>query len=279
MSDRRYSDEEFGLILRKATELQALGAVSRGSGPPAPGGGMSLEEIQAIAREVGIDPALVAQAAGLVAGPGGPAEGFLTLRYALADSVPGALSEEDKVRVLQAIREAAGQHGVSELAGSGVEWSTPEGEGSQIQVSVYPLDDRREVRVSVDRGTAAVLSHLLPTLGGAFAAMITASVLEPASAWVGAALVAGGMGGGFTLGRALWTTTGRRVRERAQRILGAAGGALRRPGPTPTSAAPTLLAATDAPPASPDSTGSGARDRRPTGSAADAAASDDGGAG
>ena len=227
MSDRRYSDEEFALILRKATELQARGAAAGGSGPPALSGGMSLEEIQAIAREVGIDPSLVAQAAGTVAGPGGPREGFLTTRYVLSDSAPGGLSEEDRVRVLQAIRDAAGQHGVSEMAGAGVEWSTTEGEASQIQVSVYPLDDRREVRVSVDRNTAAVLTHVLPTLGGGFAALITGAILEPASAWVGAALVAGGVTGGFTVGRTLWSATARRVRERAQRILGAASGALR----------------------------------------------------
>ena len=247
MTDRRYSDEEFALILRKATELQARGPSAGRSGPPALSGGMSLEEIQAIAREVGIDPALVAQAAGTVAGPGGPAEGFLTTRYVLSDSAPGGLSEEDRVRVLQAIRDAAGQHGVSEM-GAGVEWSTTEGEASQIQVSVYPLDDRREVRVSVDRNTAAVLTHVLPTLGGGFAALITGAVLEPASAWVGAALVAGGLTGGFTAGRALWTTTARRVRERAQRILGAASGALRTsPGPSIVEPTPAAL-----PPDAPD---------------------------
>ena len=60
---RRYSEEEFAEILRRASEMQARQA-ARGSaeGDGAPGSaldrprGMALEEIQSIAREVGIDP-------------------------------------------------------------------------------------------------------------------------------------------------------------------------------------------------------------------------------
>ena len=53
---RRYSDEEFALILRRASEISEVGDAR-------PGGGLSLSEIQQIAGEAGIDPTAVARAA------------------------------------------------------------------------------------------------------------------------------------------------------------------------------------------------------------------------
>ncbi len=58
-SDRKYSDEEVSLILRKAADLQVQG-VARAEG-------LSLQSIQDIAREVGIRPETVAEAAAIVA--------------------------------------------------------------------------------------------------------------------------------------------------------------------------------------------------------------------
>ena len=57
---RRYTEEEFALILRKASEIQE----SPGEGPGRhPGQGLTLEEIQSIAAEAGIDPQAVSRAA------------------------------------------------------------------------------------------------------------------------------------------------------------------------------------------------------------------------
>ena len=60
---KRYSEEEFALILRKATEIQVS------SGNPSARtstGGFTLQEIQSIATEAGIDAEAVTRAASLL---------------------------------------------------------------------------------------------------------------------------------------------------------------------------------------------------------------------
>ena len=63
MSDdqRVYSDEEFALILRKATEL------ARAEPRTPSSAGLTLTEMKAAAAQVGLDPALVERAARLLA--------------------------------------------------------------------------------------------------------------------------------------------------------------------------------------------------------------------
>lgn len=65
---RRYNDDEIREIIRRASEAEAA---SPGSGVgPAGTEGMTLTQIQDIAREVGLDPVLVARAAAQVGGGG-----------------------------------------------------------------------------------------------------------------------------------------------------------------------------------------------------------------
>src|SRR5437868_13799835 len=75
MAERRYSDEESAAILKLAAERQQL--TSGGDITPADAGssdtGMTLGEVQSIAREVGIPADLVAQAASSLDKVGRPA--------------------------------------------------------------------------------------------------------------------------------------------------------------------------------------------------------------
>ena len=226
MTDRRFNDEEFALILRAATEIQA----ERGGGaaPGASGSGTSLEEIQAIAREVGIAPEVVAEAAARLLAGGGVKEGLLTTHYLLSDTVPGKLSDDGRVAVLQAIRETSAIHGDGDVSGVGVEWSSPKSDTTQYRVSVYDVQGNQEVRVSVDRKGTAVLTHIPPTVLGFAAGMAVAETVAPGSGWASAGIVAGGVAGGLAAGRALWQITSRKSRERAERILAAVGTVLRR---------------------------------------------------
>ena len=57
---RRYSEEEFALILRKASEIQES---PKGGGRKGGGPGLTIEEIRSIASEAGIDPHAVSRAA------------------------------------------------------------------------------------------------------------------------------------------------------------------------------------------------------------------------
>jgi hypothetical protein len=226
VSDRRFSEEEFALILRTATEIQA----ERGSSGAAAsqGPGTSLEEIQAIAREVGIDPEIVAEAASRLVAGGGAKEGLLTTHYLLSDSVPGRLSDDGRVAVLQAIREASSIHGDGDVSGVGVEWSSPKSDTTQFRVSVYDVQGQQEVRVSVDRKGTAILTHFPTTMLGFVAGMAVAESVAPGSGWVSAGIVATGIGGGLALGRTIWNVTARKSRERAERILASVGSVLRR---------------------------------------------------
>lgn len=67
MSERRYSEEEIARIFERATEAQEI-AVR----PANPAEGLSLSELQAIARDVGIPPELVARAADSLESPPRP---------------------------------------------------------------------------------------------------------------------------------------------------------------------------------------------------------------
>ncbi|HSG50229.1 MAG TPA: hypothetical protein VLA43_20550 [Longimicrobiales bacterium] len=223
MTERRFSEEEFALVLRRATELQARGP---GQGPALErADGLTLDEMKAIASEVGISSEAVEEAALALRWAGGTPADPLAVKFVLAASVPGRLSDEDRMRVLQAIRDGAMHYGEARETPTGVEWSSAKGETTQLNVSVYTLEGRNEVRVAVDRTASAVLTHLFPGLGSFFLVVATASSLE-LSVLGGAALVIGGLGAGLALARTIWHVNSRRIRARARDILEAVTGAL-----------------------------------------------------
>jgi hypothetical protein len=103
---RVYSDEEFALILRKATEL-----ASRAEPPVPSSAGLTLTEMKAVAAQVGLDPALVERAARLLAvramaSPLGTAD-----RWTGATRPRGSLSHHARrrqaARLLSAVRISA----------------------------------------------------------------------------------------------------------------------------------------------------------------------------
>ena len=161
--ERRYTDDEVALILRRAAELGGETGPSRSEG-------LSLAEIQQVAREVGIDPATVARAAAalptrkrdrLTAIFGGP------LHYRLEATMPRRASDADLGRILQSIRRAAGRQGRATQVLDSVEWRTSgEREGSQLFVTVTTGDDGTTVEVTGDRQSTAVLLYLVPGVAG-----------------------------------------------------------------------------------------------------------------
>lgn len=226
MTERRFSEEEFALVLRRATELQTRGpgqgqAVERAEG-------LTLDEMKAIAAEVGISPELVEQAAMTVGrGGGGPADPK-AVKFVLAASAPGRLSDEDRMRILQAIRDASLHHGTVRETPTGVEWSSDAGETTKVNVSVYTLEGRNEVRVAVDRTASAVLTHLFPGLGGFLSGVAIAASLEP-SALVGVSLLVGGWAVGMGMARSIWHVNSRKIQAHARTVLDAVRGALPAP--------------------------------------------------
>jgi hypothetical protein len=228
---RRYSEEEFALILRKASEIQES---PRGEGGKSTGAGLSLEEIQSIAREAGIDPQAVWKAAALL----GTEEweekrGLASMifgapgTYHLDFEVPGRLPPEEMGRLLELIRrEAAHQGEASEVLG-GVEWKTV-GEVSAINVNLTPRGDSTSIQIVGDRGGAGALSFIFPVAASAILVGALGAAFEPTSAGGIVSLVGGLLGSGFLVGRTIFVTGSRRFHKKLTRLMSALSGEVER---------------------------------------------------
>ncbi len=231
---RLYSDEEFALILRRASEVSETGE--------ARSEGLSLSEIQHIAQEAGIDPAAVARAAAnlpehnrdrLVTLFGGPT------KYRLEQTLTGRVSEEDLSRILQAIRRVATHQGKTEHVLDSLEWQTV-GEVSQVFVNVSARDDGTTIEVVGDRGPAGVLTFLPPAMVSLIGSLVLGSTFEPSAA-LGVA-IAGVLGGTFIVARTVWNRTGAAFRKKLGTIMDEASrtaeGALKEGRSEPTALSP-----------------------------------------
>ena len=63
--NRKFNDEEVALIIKRAAELQQTEQVEQ-----EPSSALSLSEVEEIAKEAGIDPALIRRAASTLDSPG-----------------------------------------------------------------------------------------------------------------------------------------------------------------------------------------------------------------
>ena len=224
--ERRYSENEFALILRKALDLQDR---QSGGSFAESAEGLSLEEIKAVAREVGLDSALVERAAASLPTTaettaarifGGPS------KYQLEYRAPGQLSKEDLGRVIDAVRQATGHQGkVTEVPGS-LEWRT-EGELSQIHLTVSPREGETSVKVIADRGPAGALVFGLLGAGGGLVSMgIVGAIIEPTSVFGVSGIVAACLGGALFTARTVWVTTTKGFRSRLRGLMGATSKAI-----------------------------------------------------
>jgi hypothetical protein len=221
---RRYTEAEFARILQRALELQREGEPRRLLTE-----GLTLAEMQAAAGDVGIDPALIARAADLL--PDGDATRARILggptRYRLSGSTAAVAGPDDLARVVDRIRGELHTAGRVRSELGGLTWES-EGEPSQIHVTLRPGDDRTEVRVSVNRDAAFILTYFLSLTAGLVSAGVTGAVLDPPTAAGGALLLGSGAAGGLAVARVLWARSTRVIRERVEHLLDSVTSALRR---------------------------------------------------
>ena len=228
---RRYSEEEFALILRKASEIQE----SPGEGPGRrPGQGLTLEEIQSIAREAGIDPRAISRAAALLGSLEWEERKGLAAAifggsgsYHLSFEVPGRLPPEEYRRVLELIRRILEHQGEASEVLGGVEWKTV-GELSAVNVNISPQGDSTSIQIVGDRGGAGALTFIFPMAGSAILVGALGGVLQPDTAAGIVGLVAGILGGGFVFARTLWVSSGRKFHKRLTRLMDSLSGAVAR---------------------------------------------------
>lgn len=170
MTARRYSDTEIAAIFRAATEdqQQLPREVSREEG-------LSLAELQAIGREVGIAPEAVAQAAhALDVRRGAQSRTFLGLPIGVARTVNlnRQLSDEEWERLVVQLREVFNARGVTRSDGSLRQWTN-----GNLQVLLEPTETGHRLRFgTLHGGASAMMGAGLVTLGVAGVVVILTSI-------------------------------------------------------------------------------------------------------
>ena len=210
--NKRYSDEEFALILRQAAELQ------ESSGHPHHPEGLSLAEIKQVAREAGIDPRYVAEAAALLAMRGSSSErNWLGVPFKLEHerSLPGEVPDREMKTLLDEIRrvmEAPGE--LSHVPGA-LEWQhKSEGTSDKTYVDVVVKDGNTQVKIRGDRSEMAAVWFTLGPMAGVALGMIGAAAAALGPGAETAALLAGGGGLGLGAGWVGWRYTAARWKQR-----------------------------------------------------------------
>jgi hypothetical protein len=232
--ERVYSDEEFSLILRKATEL-----ASRAESTGVSDSGLTLAEMKAAAAQVGFDPDLIERAARLVATSapasaferliGGPLRHHHTIRF------PVMLSETRAAELFSVVRitaSLAGSQDTGHFGSMGMTWHDG-GDTEALSVTARPTDERTAVSVVLDRRVTLGLVVVSAGVAMFLAVLFAGSALYPESAELGAAGAVAGIGGPLAIARSYWAASTRRVRERLSVVIDAIGQTLSKPDDKP----------------------------------------------
>jgi hypothetical protein len=210
--ERKYTDEQMALILRRAGDLQAQRDDGR----------HSLTEIQEIARQVGIDPALVAHvAAGLPRKAAILPAASSTLVQTTETVLPQRVTPEQMGRLVDAVRRASGAQGTSRQVFDSVEWRWgSEHELVDLRVTITPAADRTNVRVQHDATGAAFLSMFVPAFLSVIGIAASFSALPGAAGAAASAGIVGAIGGVVWAIRRRLRRSGAELLERVSQAVG-----------------------------------------------------------
>jgi len=169
VTDRRYTEEEMALILKRAVENQSSNLPAR-----SPDQGFTLAEMQEIGAEVGIDAAQITAAAkSLEYRPNPPTRKVSLARAKFNRWVDVPVEEKDLQEMMEVIRRNVKKPGeVREVLG-GAEWKGKTAAGTH-QVSIRPEQEGTRIEVA-GTYTESLLGALVGTsplgalLAGAFA--------------------------------------------------------------------------------------------------------------
>jgi len=164
MTDRRYNEKEMAAIFRAAAE----GPQSPQREVPAEEG-LTLSDLQAIGREVGISPASVAQAAqALDIRQGASSRTFLGLPIGVARTVNlnRRLTDQEWEQLVVQLRDVFNARGTTRSDGSLRQWTN-----GNLQVLLEPTETGHRLRFRTLHGAARA------AIGAGFAALaVTATV-------------------------------------------------------------------------------------------------------
>jgi hypothetical protein len=205
---RRFTDREVALVLRRASEIDEV------EGPTA-GGGLSLEDLQDIGREVGISPEAIARAVSTLGRRGSAMEGLAgaPLVHKSLHTVGGELDGAGLSELVHLVDERAdGTGNVSEALGS-LRWTSADRFRS-LQVSLTP--GAGETRIQVVDKAKPHLRRVVQLLPAAWGAMLAMPIVGTGA--VGglaiAGVLAGGAVAGGAIGRGVWSFLSARSQAR-----------------------------------------------------------------
>ena len=189
--DRRYSDEELALILRRTAEREVQAPV------PATRG-RTLAEIKAIAAEAGLDPSHVEQAAATVRAERRTDVAGVQERteFAWETTVPAELTAPEGLELLDRARTLTRLRGVVKQEPDAVTWTGTDGFGV-TRVAVAARLGRTKIQVSEDRTSSTMAAGFGGLLVGATLAVISVPVLLLTGIGVVPSVVLGGALGGL----------------------------------------------------------------------------------
>lgn len=174
MTERRFDDDEVARIFARATETQReqSRALARQDG-------MTLAELQAIAKEAGIDPTLVAQAAREVdqpAPPRTPTVIGIPIGVARTVELGRKLSDDEWERIAVRCRELFNARGKLESHGSFRSWTN-----GNLQILLEPSGNGHRLRMRTLRGesrglVAAGASMILAASAISFAGSLSSAM-------------------------------------------------------------------------------------------------------
>lgn len=215
MTERKYSDEDTGIILRRAAELAAHRRTDSG-------GEYTLEELKEIGAEAGIPAVDIENAARLLAtesesdGLFGPSP---TPHFEVW--LEGEISSDSFPEMIHLIRRCMGRQGRLEERPNGFDWSARSGGGGRY-VSVLVSDGRTLVRCSGNFRDGATFSYLV---GSGATVGASALLLDAVSSVATMGLLAVPVVGVAALvsGRFVWTRSAasetRRLRSAFEELL------------------------------------------------------------
>lgn len=222
--ETRYDDKQVGLILRRATELATANTAQSVERE-----GFSLAELEQIAQEAGIDPALVRQAATEVEGSNDEGEWRWVMGAPLSIRVHRVVDvevpEDFFDDLLAEIHVAGIGHGTASLVGRTLSWK---GSGTgqhadSFQVTISSRDGRTDLRGERKRSQA--MGGLLGGLVGGGGVGVGVGVGLPigmnviGSALAATALPIAAVGGAYWLARKLYQNGHTKKKRQLEALL------------------------------------------------------------
>ena len=190
MPKRLYGDEE----VREIFSLATTGGRHDGLAP-SDSDGLTLDELQRIGQEAGIEPARVAAAAELLDARGrlAPVRRSFGLPVGVSRVVdlPRAPTDREWERLISEFRTIFGTHGQTTSSGGLREWSQ-----GNLHISVEPTEGGEQLRLSTLKEDGIALNGIGTVLGGMSALFGT---VVAASGQPGKAVLIFGMFGGMAL--------------------------------------------------------------------------------